>query len=139
MKSAKTKIAFPGSFDFIHEGHIYLINNQINNYDLLYIIISNNPSKNHSSFIIRKIKIILFLIKHKIKFKNIKIIINKGSTIDVLNKFNIDIILRGYRNLEDYAYENTLYQKYLLFKPELKRVLIASTNELKNIRSSNIK
>ncbi len=128
----KNKIAFPGSFDFIHEGHIYLINSQIDNYDVLYIVISNNPEKHHSSLMIRKILIILSLLKHKIDFKKIKIIKNRGLTVDILNKFNIDTILRGYRDLNDYVYENQLYEKYLLYKPELKRILVKSSDELKN-------
>lgn len=137
MKKKKNNyIAFPGSFDFIHEGHLFLIRNQIENYDKIFIIISNNPNKNHSPLFIRKIKIIVAILKNRIPFYKIKIIKNKGMTTDILKKYDINVILRGYRNIDDYIYENELYDKYLLLKPDLKRVLIESTTKYKDFRSS---
>lgn len=138
MKKNKNKIAFPGSFNFIHEGHIFLIKSQIDKYDNIYILISNNSEKFNYSFFSRKNKIKKIIKEQQLDTKKIKIIVNKGLTTDKLKKLKIDTILRGYRDENDYEYENNLFEVYKKDIPNLKRILIKSDEEHRNIRSSSL-
>lgn len=138
-QNSLNEIVFPGSFDPIHNGHLFIIKNILNKYNYLIILISNNEKKNNSNIYFRKIKIILFLWRNKVSSKNIKIVINKTKTTDKLKLLNINTIVRGYRDDNDLEYEEILFNCYLKELPNLKRELIKSDETNINFRSSNLK
>lgn len=125
---------FPGSFDPMHEGHDFVIQNGLKDFDLIYIVISwNENKKRHFSYFKSK-----KMIKQKYKNnKRIKILINKNKlTPDISKKLNCFNIIRGYRNDEDLKYEQWLKSQYLLLDPRINFILYKSNI---NLSSTTIK
>ena len=127
---------FPGSFDPFHEGHEFVVKAALEEFDLLYIIISWNENK------VRTYPFELIFKKIKTKYQdcpNIKILINKNDlTTNMAKKLNCFNIVRGYRNNEDLKYEKELAQKYLLTESRLS-FFYYHHPKYKNISSSKLK
>ncbi len=133
------KIAFVGSFDYFHTGHWYVVSQVLGQYDVIYIIIANNPSKHSHSLALRKKHLQDFLKSCDFKGSQIYIKTTSGLTTEMLKKIKVNHLLRGYRNDEDKSYEDELYQTYLLTMPNLKRTLIKSDIKHQAIASSKLK
>lgn len=128
---------FPGSFDPFHEGHKYLIDKALEKYEIIYIIISWNENKKRKYSYKQSKKMIEKIYKNN---DRIKIIINeKGFISDLVNELNCFTIIRGIRNEDDKKYEKELKKQYLRMNNKIKIEYFYSPNNLKNIRSSNLK
>ena len=103
---------FPGSFDPFHEGHDFVVQNGLEDFDLIYIVISWNENKERFFSYFKSKKIIKR--KYK-KNKKIKVLINKRQlTVNIARKLNCFNIIRGYRkdeflcNIKSYIYPTTI-------------------------------
>ena len=108
---------FPGSFDPFHDGHKFIVEEALKDFDLIYIIISWNENKVRTydfQTIFEQINQIYF------NHPSIKILINKNDlTVNWARKLNCFNIIRGYRNQKDLKYEKKLAHAYLLDLPNL--------------------
>ncbi len=139
-KKTKNKIAFIGSFDPLHEGHIYIIQQMLNlAYDEYFLIVANNWDKVQPSLALRKAKAIKVLEATNINLKQLKVVSTSKRMTSYLKQKEINTIIRGYRDQQDQAYETYLYEIYKKDCPTLKRILIKTPKEFKHIRSSTIK
>ncbi len=138
-KKNQNKIAFVGSFDYFHEGHWDIVLQVLDQYDVIYIIIANNPQKQSHSLQARKDYLKNFLQSHPVAHTKIYIKTTSGLTTSILKKLHVNEILRGYRDTTDQIYEDQLYATYLTTMPTLKRVLVASRPAYVNYASSKLK
>lgn len=108
---------FPGSFDPFHDGHKFIVEEALKDFDLIYIIISWNENKVRTydfQTIFEQINQIYF------NHPSIKILINENDlTVNWARKLNCFNIIRGYRNQKDLKYEKKLAHAYLLDLPNL--------------------
>lgn len=108
---------FPGSFDPFHDGHKFIVEEALKDFDLIYIIISWNENKVRTydfQTIFEQIK------KIYLNCPNVKILINENDlTVNWARKLNCFNIVRGYRNQKDLKYEKKLAKAYLLDQPNL--------------------
>lgn len=134
------KIAFCGSFDPIHRGHLNLIKRALKKYNFIYLIVSQNPNKKQHNWLKLGGEINDYLVQHHIKREKFKIILNKYKlTPNLMKELNTNIILRGYRNKKDYEYEIDLINSFKKYNQDLEFVLLKSRWWLRNERSSNYK
>ena len=116
---------FPGSFDPFHEGHDFVVQKGLEDFDLIYIVISWNENKERffSYF----------------KSKKIKVLINKRQlTVNIARKLNCFNIIRGYRNEEDLKYEQKLKSQYLMLEPKINFILYKSNIDLSSTTIKNM-
>lgn len=127
---------FPGSFDPFHEGHDFVIQKGLEDFDLIYIVISWNENKERFFSYFKSKKIIKR--KYK-KNKKIKVLINKHQlTVNIARKLNCFNIIRGYRNEEDLKYEQKLKSQYLMLEPKINFILYKSNIDLSSTTIKNM-
>ncbi|KGG15275.1 MULTISPECIES: pantetheine-phosphate adenylyltransferase [unclassified Prochlorococcus] len=96
------QILYPGSFDPLTFGHLDLVHRASQLCDKVIIAVLENPNKQSTFTINRRIE----HIKHATKeLKSIEVIAYKGLTVDCARKNNVDLILRGLRAMSDFEYE----------------------------------
>ncbi len=139
-KITKNKIAFMGSFDPIHIGHIYIIQQMLNlDYDEYILIIANNWDKVQPDLTLRKAKAIKVLKEAGIDLEKLNVVTTDQEMTTYLKQNDIRTIIRGYRNEKDKVYEDYLYDIYKKDLPYLERILIKAPKQYENISSSSIK
>ena len=112
------KAIFAGSFNPIHEGHIDILKKAAGLFDLIYVVVAQNPDKEKVSFEVRKANVLAQLQKEKINTKYEVVHLNDGDLIAHLAKdLGVDYLIRSARDGQDYEYEigmanmNTKYNK----------------------------
>jgi len=102
-------IVYPGSFDPITKGHIDIIKRARKTFKgyMIHVVIANNRDKNHIFPIGERVEMVRDIFK---KEKNIKVTAYSGIISDYLNKYKVDILLRGIRNSVDLNYEMNIEQ-----------------------------
>lgn len=125
--------------DPFHYGHKQLIDETINLYDELNIIITYNKNKNCMYGLQKRKHMIENFIKKEYPNKNINILLWDSVLVDLLRKENIQYLIRGIRNGSDFEYEQLMYYTNKEMYPELKMHYIISKPDLLNVSSSMIK
>lgn len=130
---------FPGSFSPFHIGHFYVLSNAIKyGFEKVYIAISLNENKINKNNQYEIKKNIECWLNNFIYKDCVEIIINYGKTTTLMKELNVEWIIRGYRNQEDFDYEINLFKLYELDYPELKFRLFKTDEFLSEVSSSKI-
>ena len=94
---------YPGSFDPITNGHLDILNRASKLYERLYLAISNDNSEKSKLF---SIEDRMKLAKESVEsIPNIKIISFNCLIVDLCDKHDCNVIIRGLRALSDYDFE----------------------------------
>lgn len=97
------KVAVTGTFDPITLGHIDVIERALNIADTVFAVVLINPDKVPFYTVEERLKM-LSLATEKYK-ERVKIFSYNGLAIDFCRENNIQYIVRGVRNKEDFEYE----------------------------------
>lgn len=130
------KAIFPGTFEIFHIGHIKLLEKALKIFDFIYIVVSNNESKLSSNILERFNRV-----KSKIQslnIKNVEVLYNEKTTVDIATNLNIYYIIRGVRNREDFSYEISLLDSYKLIDSRIEMVLFISDIDERSVSSRSI-
>ena len=132
------KIAiYPGSFDPITNGHVDIIKRGAKLFDKLYIVISNNVSKQ-----------CLFPLEERVELTrqsvacldNVEIVESENVlTVDFAKSVNASVILRGLRAATDFEYEFSMSMTNAKLNPDIETVFLTAANEYMYLSSSMMK
>lgn len=116
------KAIYPGSFDPMHEGHIAIIEKARKLFDVVYVVVSNNPEKTSQT----PIKTRYYEVAKKLnKYKDVVVEINEGHyTAHYAKEKGINFLVRSARNEIDYNYELELAAGNNHLNHELETILI---------------
>ncbi len=134
------KALFPGSFDPLTYGHLNIIERSAHLFDHLDIAIGVNNKKKYLFSDEERLGMITELTKH---IDNIDVHMHDGLTIDLCNKLNSNVIIRGVRNFADFSmeFDNSILNKILaehietLFLPTDAKLTIIKSSSVKEIAS----
>lgn len=129
----KTAI-YPLSADPITNGHLDIIKRASKIFDKVVVAIGNNSSKNYLFNIKEREEITRQVLKNH---KNLEIVSFDCLLTDLAKQKNINFIVRGFRNSNDYLHELNLYQNYLSQDSNLDFINLFSSKEF--ISSTAIK
>lgn len=130
---------YAGSFDPLTNGHVNIIERAAVLVDVLYVGIFVNPNK--SGFFTMKERFQI-LQESLLNVPNVKIILVEDRLLaDVAKELDIDVLFRGLRNSEDFAYESNmdyfnrrltegLETLYLMAQPDLAPISSSRMREL---------
>ena len=130
------RAVYPGSFDPITNGHIYIAERAAALFDELVVAVLVNPEK-RSTFSEEERQIMAR--EALVHLPNVKVRYFNGLLVDFMRQQQSRIIIRGLRALSDFEYEFQLAQMNRQLAPEVETFFIVTEAKYSYISSSGIK
>ena len=130
------KAVYPGSFDPISNGHLDIIERASKMLDEIHIVVSYNIKKTTTFTVLERIEMIKAVTKH---INNVYITSYDGLIVNYCKENNINILIRGLRNYQDYENEFSLYQFNRDINPNIETILMLPSSKNQFVSSSAIK
>lgn len=102
------KAIYAGSFDMFTNGHLSVLDQAVDLFDKIYVVIAINPSKKRRfdiGFMIKKINEVMLKKGYADK---VEVISTDRLIVRLAQELNCDYLIRGLRNATDYAYEENM-------------------------------
>ena len=117
----KVTAIYPGSFDPPTNGHLDLVERGSKIFDELVVAILRNPEKSPLFSVGERRKMLEDLTGD---FKNVRVDVFDGLTVDYAARVKASAVLRGIRALSDYEYELQMALMHRKLRPELETVFM---------------
>ena len=134
--SRSIKAVYPGSFDPITNGHIYIAERAASLFDELTFSILINPQKESAFSVEERKAMAQEALSH---LSNVKVDSFTGLLVDFLRKNRSRIIIRGLRALSDFEYEFQLAQMNRQLAPEIETLFIVTDASYSYLSSHAVK
>lgn len=131
-----SKVCYPGSFDPLSNGHLDIINRIAKQFADVTILVSNNIRKKYAFTAEERKKMIELCTNH---LKNVKVVIYDGLVVNYCIENQINVLIRGMRNIYDYENEFNLFQFNRDLAPEVETFLLFPSTKNQIVSSSAIK
>ena len=136
-KSLSEKIAVvPGSFDPITNGHLDIIKRAADVFDVIYVAVLNNSSKNPLFSIDERMALIKEVTK---EIPNIRIESSTGLLVEYAKAKNAKAIVRGLRAVSDFEYEMQITSMNRYLDESIETFFIMTKNQYSFLSSSIVK
>lgn len=135
MLSEKIAVV-PGSFDPITNGHLDIIRRAADVFDLVYVAVLNNSSKNPLFSIDERMALISEVTKD---LPNIRIESSSGLLIDYARAKKAKAIVRGLRAISDFEYEMQITSMNKFLDESIETFFIMTKNQYSFLSSSIVK
>jgi pantetheine-phosphate adenylyltransferase len=103
------KAIYAGSFDPITLGHLSVIERALNLFDNVHIVIANNRLKKHHFSLQQRTELVKCSVDES-WLSRTNIVTYEGIVADYINLHEIDVVIRGIRNVTDLDYELQMEQ-----------------------------
>ncbi|MGL4948757.1 MAG: pantetheine-phosphate adenylyltransferase [Anaeroplasmataceae bacterium] len=130
------KVVYPGSFDPISNGHLDIIERLAKTFDEVHVLVSFNLRKKSTFTVNKRVEMIKKVTKH---LSNVKVSFSDDLIVYYCKKNDINLIVRGLRNYQDYENEFTLYQYNKDLDPNVETILMFPSSKNQFVSSSAIK
>ncbi len=130
------RAVYPGSFDPITNGHIYIAERAAALFDELIVAVLHNPSK-RSTFSVEERRIMAReAFSH---LPNLSVESFEGLLVDFMRQRRSRVIIRGLRALSDFEYEFQLAQMNRRLAPEIETFFVVTDAQYSYLSSSGVK
>ena len=123
---------YPGSFDPPTNGHLDLIERGSKIFDELVVAILRNPDKDPLFSLHERRHMLEALTEN---FKNVRVDVFDGLTVDYAARVKASAVLRGIRALSDYEYELQMALMNRKLQPELETVFMMPAEQYSYLSS----
>ena len=130
------KAVYPGSFDPLSNGHLDIIKRASKKLDELHIVVSYNIHKKSTFTVEERINMIKLVTKD---LPNVVVTSYDGLIVNYCKENNVDILIRGLRNYQDYENEFSLYQFNKDINPNIETILMMPSSKNIFVSSSAIR
>ncbi len=130
------KSIYAGSFDPIHYGHIDIIKRASKISDKLYVAVLGNSTKNSSLTLDERLELAK---KVTANLYNVEVVTFDGLLLDYVRKNNIDAIIKGIRNTQDFQYEYNLANGIKVIDDSIETVVLFSSLENSYLSSTMVR
>ncbi|MDQ0198477.1 pantetheine-phosphate adenylyltransferase [Neobacillus ginsengisoli] len=126
----------PGSFDPITYGHLDIIRRGAKVFDMVYVSVMNNSSKNPLFTVEERINLIKEVTKD---LPNVKVDEHTGLLADYAKTVNANAIIRGLRAVSDFEYEMQITSMNRVLNEDVETFFIMTNNQYSFLSSSIVK
>lgn len=130
------KAVYPGSFDPLSNGHLDIIKRAARLFDEVHVLVSNNILKHCAFSVEERVHMIELCVS---KLTNVKVYSSPDLVANYCKQNNINIIVRGLRNIQDYENEFTLYQYNRDINPYCETIILLPSSKNQVVSSSAVK
>ncbi len=131
-----TTAVLPGSFDPPTYGHLSIIERASRLFDSVDVVIAVNPDKNYLFSAEERMKMLSSLVG---AYDNVQIHTWNKLIVEYARKIGANVLLRGVRNVNDFAYELDLSMMNHTLNSEIDTIFIPAEQQYAIVRSSSIK
>jgi pantetheine-phosphate adenylyltransferase len=124
---------FPGSFDPFTSGHEVIVRRAMALFDKVYVAVGVNTDKHYMFSTEERLQQIRSLFVGE---SQVEAIAFSGMTVDLCHQVGATFIVRGVRNAEDLAYEQTVAAVNQTLDPAIDTVIFLADLEHKDISST---
>jgi len=128
----KVTAIYPGSFDPPTNGHLDLIERGSNIFDELVVAILRNAEKTPLFSVGERRRMLEDLTS---EFKNVRVDVFDGLTVEYAAKVKASAVLRGIRALSDYEYELQMAMMNRKLRPDLETVFMMPAEQYSYLSS----
>ena len=127
---------FPGSFDPITIGHVYIIQRALLLFDKIIISVGSNSEKKYFFSLEKRIQWI-----QKVFIKNPKIEVKSYNklTVEFAKDSNARFLIRGLRNISDFEFEKTMAHANSELNPSIESVFLLTKPKYSFITSTVVR
>ena len=127
------KALFPGSFDPFTQGHEVIVRRGLALFDKIYIAVGVNTDKHYMFTPEQRLeRIQAFFLDDP----RIEVVTYSDMTVDLCRRLGVRFILRGIRNADDFAYEQTVAAVNHTLDPTIDTVILLADTDHQNISST---
>ena len=126
----------PGSFDPITNGHLDIIKRAADVFDVVYVAVLNNSSKNPLFDIDERIALIKEVTKD---LPNTRVESSSGLLVEYAKSKNAKAIVRGLRAVSDFEYEMQITSMNRVLDENIETFFIMTKNQYSFLSSSIVK
>ena len=126
----------PGSFDPITNGHLDIIKRAADIFDIVYVAVLNNSSKQPLFNVEERMSLIGEVTK---QFPNIRIESSSGLLIEYAQQKKAQAIVRGLRAVSDFEYEMQITSMNRVLDEHIETFFIMTKNQYSFLSSSIVK
>lgn len=131
-----SKAVYPGSFDPFSNGHLDIVRRACQIFDEVHVLVSMNMKKVPTFTAQERVSMIQKVCKD---LPNVKVIPSADLVVRYAKQNNINVIVRGLRNYQDYESEFNLAQFNKDIDPSIETMLMLPSTKNQFISSSAIK
>jgi len=132
------KALYPLSGDPIHNGHLEIIKKAASVFEEVVVGFAINEDKKGLFTLNERLDLAEQALKH-LGLTNVKVAYYKGLTVDYAKKHGINYLVRGVRNIKDFAYEQKMALVNNKICPSINTILFLTDIKFQNISSSLVK
>lgn len=133
---SERKALYPGSFDPITNGHIYIAERASALFDRLYISVLINPAKTAAFSVDERVMMAREALSH---LPNVTVNHFSGLLVDFARHLGCRAIIRGLRAMSDFEYEFQMAQLNRSLAPEIETLFIVTEAQHSYLSSSGVK
>ena len=126
----------PGSFDPVTNGHLDIIKRAADVFDIVYVAVLNNSSKQPLFNVEERMSLIAEVTK---QFPNIRIESSSGLLIEYAQQKKAQAIVRGLRAVSDFEYEMQITSMNRVLDEHIETFFIMTKNQYSFLSSSIVK
>lgn len=130
------KALYPGSFDPITNGHVYIAERAAGLFDRLYVSVLINPAKNSAFSVEDRVLMAKEALSH---LPNVEVNSFSGLTVEFSRRLGCEALIRGLRAMSDFEYEFQLAQLNRQLAPEIETLFIVTEAQHAYLSSSAVK
>lgn len=133
-----TKALYVGSFDPITNGHIDIIKRASQLFDEIIVVVSASTAKKYVFTLEERLELIESSLE-QLNITNTEVLSYDGLTINLAEKLEADVLIRGIRSVKDMEYESDIAQLNKLQNDAIETVLLFSDVKYQSISSTMVK
>jgi len=131
-----TTAVFPGSFDPPTYGHLNIIERSSKIFDTIDVVVAVNPDKQYTFSAQERFDMISALTE---PWQNVSVHLCDSLIVDYAKKIHANVLLRGIRNMNDFAYEFDLSLMNHNLNANIETLFIPTEPRFVIVKSSSIK